>query len=137
MFFSEGNTITEKVLQTMIDFEDNFLESDEDIRRRHQLRAFLISCRSRLAPAELGLPLTGRRRVDGLRRSEVAELIGVSEGWYRSLESGRAIRVSPQVISRLSNALRLTPSQQVTLFCLALPEMYRIGVRPHYESPLG
>ena len=56
--------MTEKVPQTMIDVEDNFLESDEDIQRRHELRSFLMGCRSRLAPAQLGLPPTGPELTD-------------------------------------------------------------------------
>jgi hypothetical protein len=94
------------------------LESEYDLERRRRLRSFLMHCRARLAPMELGLPRTARRRVQGLRRDEVAELIGVSVGWYRSFESGRPVRVSPQFVSRLSTALRLTAAQQMTLFRL-------------------
>ena len=48
--------------------------------------------RSRVDPADLGLPQTGRRRVPGLRRAEVAELVGVTVDWYRAFESGRPVR---------------------------------------------
>ncbi|HTW84457.1 MAG TPA: helix-turn-helix transcriptional regulator [Candidatus Sulfotelmatobacter sp.] len=65
--------------------------------------------------------------MQGLRRGEVAELIGVSVDWYRYFESGRPVRVSTRFVSRLSNALRLSATQQLMLFQLALPEMYHLG----------
>jgi hypothetical protein len=108
----------------MLAFEMDPLERESDLERRRQLRSFLMRCRSLLAPTELGLPRTPRRRVAGLRRGEVAELIGVSVDWYRSFESGRPVRVSPQFVSRLSRALRLTAPEQMTLFQLSLPEIY-------------
>jgi hypothetical protein len=108
----------------MLTLECNSIESARDLERRRELRSFLMQCRSRLAPVELGLPQTGRRRVEGLRRGEVAELIGVTVDWYRFFESGRPIRVSLQFVSRLAKALRLTPAQQMTLFRLSLPDMY-------------
>jgi|GEM_PF-4707965 hypothetical protein len=52
--------------------------SDLDEERRRELRAFLMDARSRFGPGDVGLPATKRRRVLGLRRGEVAELIGVS-----------------------------------------------------------
>jgi hypothetical protein len=95
-----------------------------DEQRRGKLRAFLTGCRSRLQPDEVGLARTGRRRVAGLRREEVAELADVSNDWYRWFESGRPIRVSPSFLARLGQALRLEPSQLLTLYCLGLPELY-------------
>jgi transcriptional regulator with XRE-family HTH domain len=109
----------------MVSAETDYLDSQLDLERRRELGSFLMQCRSRLEPTELGLPRTGRRRVRGLRRDEVAELIGVSVDWYRSFESGRPIRVSPQLVSRLSKALRLTGEQQFTLFRLSLPDLSR------------
>ena len=110
----------------MLRYEDESLGTELDQERRHKLRTFLMSCRSRLAPGEVGLPTTARRNVQGLRRGEVAELIGVSVEWYRYFESGRPVRVSPQFVARLARALRLEQSQQMTLFRLAFLEMYRL-----------
>jgi transcriptional regulator with XRE-family HTH domain len=87
-----------------------------------------MDCRSHVDPLELGLPYTSRRRVTGLRRAEVAELVGVSVDWYRSFESGRAVRVSPQFIDRLSKALCLCRSDRFALFRLALPEIYHLDI---------
>ena len=101
---------------------------DADFERRNRLRSFLMDCRSRLMPTELGLPQTSRRRTQGLRRSEVAELIGVSLNWYSLFESGREIRVSPGFVSRLASALRLEPHEERTLFSLAIFEIYRLWV---------
>lgn len=101
-------------------------EGEEDLDRRRELRSFLMQCRTRLVPVELGLPQTARRRVRGLRRGEVAELVGVSDYWYRAFESGRPVRVSPQFVARLGTALRLTRAEQMILFRLAFPEIYRV-----------
>jgi hypothetical protein len=112
----------------MSPFHVDYLQIQGDVRRRQQLREFLMDCRSHIDPLELGLPQTARRRVAGLRRGEVAELVGVSVDWYRSFESGRAVRVSPQFIARLSKALRLGVADQFELFRLALPEIYHLEI---------
>jgi transcriptional regulator with XRE-family HTH domain len=105
---------------TSVDLETG----DADRERRRELREFLISSRSRLRPGEVGLPRTTRRRVPGLRRGEVAELIGVSVDWYRWFECGRSVRVSPQFVSRLVAALRISDYDSLTLYRLSIPEMY-------------
>ena len=110
----------------VVNMDIDEFESDEDLDRRRELRSFLMQCRTRLVPMELGLPQTARRRVQGLRRGEVAELVGVSDYWYRAFESGRPVRISPQFVARLGTVLRLTAPQQMILFRLAFPEMYRL-----------
>jgi hypothetical protein len=110
--------------------------ADADRERRLKLRAFLTHARARLAPANVGLPDTKRRRVPGLRREEVAELVGISAEWYRMFEAGRPITVSPHVLERLTLALRLDAFDQESLFRLALPELYRAQVvTPVEPSP--
>ena len=106
----------------------DYLHIQEDVDRRRQLREFLMNRRCHVDPIELGLPRTARRRVVGLRRGEVAELIGVTVDWYRSFESGRPVRVSPQFVARLSSALRLRGPEQFLLFRLALPEIYHLEI---------
>lgn len=106
-----------------------------DIERRLRLRAFLVHARSRLSPAELGLPETGRRRVPGLRREEVSEAASVSTEWYRLFESGRPITVSSRLLGRLSKVLGLDAFEQALLFRLALPELYRAEIVASLEPP--
>lgn len=93
------------------------------------LRSFLMRCRSRVMPTQVGLPHSGRRRVRGLRRGEVAELIGVSVNWYSSFESGRPVRVSPEFVSRVAGVLQLEAEEELNLFRLAFLEMYRLNAR--------
>jgi hypothetical protein len=112
----------------MLALNVDYLQIQEDVLRRQQLREFLMNCRSHVDPVELGLPRTARRRVTGLRRGEVAEIVGVTVDWYRSFESGRPVRVSPQFVARLSSALRLGAAQQFALFRLALPEIYHLEI---------
>ena len=94
-----------------------------DEERRASLRNFLMRCRSRLTPREVGLPPTARRRVPGLRREEIAELVGVSSDWYRWFESGRPVRVSVDFVNRVADALRLERDERMELFALALPHV--------------
>ena len=100
-----------------------------DQERRYELRFFLMTCRSRLRPGDVGLPRTARRRVPGLRRDEVAELVGVSVDWYRWFESGRRVRVSPQLIARIAFVLQLSAYDELTMYRLALPEIYQACLR--------
>jgi transcriptional regulator with XRE-family HTH domain len=93
--------------------------SQDDIRRR-ELSDFLRIRRSRIAPAEVGLPLGPRRRTPGLRREEVAQLAGISATWYTWLEQRRPIRVSGGVLDNLARVLRLDPIERTQLFQLAL-----------------
>jgi transcriptional regulator with XRE-family HTH domain len=97
-------------------------QSDSNAARRQELAIFLKTRRARLAPADLGLSQGLRRRTPGLRREEVADLIGVSASWITKLEQGLDIRVSSQLLQRLANALRLTAVERVQLYRLGLPE---------------
>jgi len=91
--------------------------------RREELRSFLKTCRARLTPQDVGLTSAGRRRVSGLRREEVAELSGMSLEWYTLLETAQDIRVSPRLLDRISNALRLNDQEKLQLFLLAIEEL--------------
>lgn len=72
-----------------------------------------------MSPDELGLPPTGGRRVQGLRREEVAVLAGVSADYYARIEQGRERTPSAQVAEAISAALRLGPDGRDYLFRLA------------------
>ena len=91
--------------------------------RRAALRGFLMECRARLRPEDVGLASVGRRRVPGLRREEVAELASISPSWYTLLETAHSIRVSPRMLDRLSAALQLDEGEKRQLFSLAIDEM--------------
>jgi transcriptional regulator with XRE-family HTH domain len=86
--------------------------------RKAQLREFLRSCGARLLPAAVGLPDRRRRRTPGHRREDVAALAGVSVTWYTWLEQGRDIQVSAEVLERVSETLKLTPTEREYLFAL-------------------
>lgn len=92
----------------------------DDQERRQALANFLRTRRERLSPAEVGLPAGMRRRTPGLRREEVALLASIGTAWYISLEQGRDVHPSEQVVESLAQALRLTPAERQYLFLLAL-----------------
>ena len=83
-----------------------------DQEKRLELRRFLQDRRSRVTPADAGIPAIGRRRVPGLRREEVAMLAGIGVSWYTVLESGDASGVSEQTVLAVANALRLSVSER-------------------------
>jgi transcriptional regulator with XRE-family HTH domain len=85
---------------------------------QNELGLFLRVHREAITPAEVGLPAGPRRRAAGLRRSEVAALAGVSVEYVTRLEQGRDRRPSPQVLSALADALRLTAGERVHLYRL-------------------
>jgi transcriptional regulator with XRE-family HTH domain len=70
-------------------------------------------------PADVGLALTPRRRVRGLRREEVAALAGIGISWYTALENGDAEGVSETTLRAVAEALRLTESERDYLLELA------------------
>ena len=74
---------------------------------RAQIRDFLVSRRARVNPADVGIPNHGRRRVEGLRREEVAMLAGISVEYYTKLERGDAVGASPSVVNAVANVLNL------------------------------
>jgi hypothetical protein len=80
---------------------------DFETERRQVLRAFLMSRRARLRPADVGLPETARRRTPGLRREEVAQLAGLSTEWYTLFEMAKDLRVSTRTVDAVAKALRL------------------------------
>ncbi len=92
---------------------------------RADIRDFLARRRAQLTPEQVGLPTSGRRRVPGLRREEVAVLAGVSTDWYTRLEKGHISGVSESVLEAVARALQLDDAERTYLFDLA-----RAAARP-------
>jgi transcriptional regulator with XRE-family HTH domain len=87
--------------------------------RRADIRDFLATRRAKITPEQVGLPTSGRRRVPGLRREEVAVLAGVSTEWYTRLEKGHINGVSEDVLDAVAGALQLDDDERTYLFDLA------------------
>jgi PAS domain-containing protein len=79
--------------------------------RNLEIASFLKSRRRRLTPASVGLPQGLRRRIDTLRREDVAWLADVGITWYTWLEQGRPIKMAAGTLARVSSALRLDPAE--------------------------
>ena len=90
-------------------------------QRRMEIGRFLRSRRLRMTPQSVGLQHAdlNRRRTKGLRREEVAALAGISLPWYTSLEQGKAINVSDQVLDSLARVLRMSKDERKHLYTLA------------------
>ncbi|MFF1326670.1 helix-turn-helix transcriptional regulator [Streptomyces chartreusis] len=95
------------------------------------LGRFLRSRRELLSPAAVGLPSTGRRRVPGLRRDEVAALAGVSASYYVRLEQGRELNPSQRVLEAVARVLQLSDEDRLHLFRTAQPTTRRM--RPPFR----
>jgi transcriptional regulator with XRE-family HTH domain len=89
------------------------------VDNRAEVRKFLLSRRAKVTPAQVGLPEAGRRRVPGLRRSEVASLAGVSIEYYSKVERGALASVSAGVLDSIARALQLDAAEHAHLFNLA------------------
>ncbi|MER7576965.1 helix-turn-helix transcriptional regulator [Streptomyces sp. NPDC126514] len=89
------------------------------------LAGFLRTRRSRVDPAAAGIPTDSRRRVEGLRREEVAHLSGVSVDYYVRLEQGRATQPSEQVLDALARVLGLDETERGHLYRLARQRRHR------------
>lgn len=92
------------------------------------LAGFLRTRRARVDPATVDLPTGGRRRVEGLRREEVAHLSGVSVDYYVRLEQGRATQPSEQVLDALARVLGLDETERGHLCRLARQRRRRAKV---------
>jgi transcriptional regulator with XRE-family HTH domain len=86
---------------------------------RAEVREFMVSRRAKVTPEQAGLPAGERRRVPGLRRSEVAALAGVSIEYYSKIERGDLGGVSPSVLDGIARALQLDPAERAHLIHLA------------------
>jgi transcriptional regulator with XRE-family HTH domain len=71
------------------------------------LGEYLRTRRELLQPEAVGLARERGRRVNGLRRSEVAARAGISYQYYLRLEQGRDTQPSDQVLRALREALKL------------------------------
>lgn len=84
-----------------------------------ELGTFLRARREQTCPEDLGLEPGPRRRVDGLRREEVAVLAGLSTDYYQRLEQGRNARPSDAVLDSITDALDLGDTEREHMFRLA------------------
>ena len=87
---------------------------------RAEVKAFLSSRRAKISPEQAGLAHYSRnRRVPGLRRSEVADMSGVSVEYYSQLERGNLSGASDSVLEALCRALQLDDAEREHLLDLA------------------
>ncbi|MFE9438428.1 helix-turn-helix transcriptional regulator [Streptomyces sp. NPDC006602] len=103
--------------------------------RSSEIREFLRTRRARITPEQAGLaPHGGARRVQGLRREEVAQLAGVSVDYYVRLERGRTQGVSEAVLDSVARALHLDDTERAHLFDLTQP---KATTRTRRKRPLA
>ncbi|WP_072805547.1 helix-turn-helix domain-containing protein [Rhodococcoides yunnanense] len=73
---------------------------------------FLRARRDSTSPQSLGLTGGGRRRVPGVRRSELAALAGISVEYLIRIEQGRDRNPSPQIVRALADSLDLDAGER-------------------------
>lgn len=110
------------------------------MRRADELGRFLRSRRARVDPEMVGLDPGERRRVQGLRREELAQLAHLSVDYLIRLEQGRVDRPSPEIVDALARSLLLDDAERRHLFRLAAASEPAsahgdgTGVRPGLEA---
>jgi transcriptional regulator with XRE-family HTH domain len=102
---------------------------------RRALADFLRRRREALQPDDVGLPHGSRRRAPGLRREEVASLVGMSTDYYSRLEQQRGPQPSTSMLNALTRALRLTLVERDHLYRLAGHAPPASDVRTDYVGP--
>jgi transcriptional regulator with XRE-family HTH domain len=83
------------------------------------LGEFIRGRRDATRPEALGLPVGPRRRAPGLRRSELADLAGISVEYLVRIEQGSDRNPSVSVVNALADALRLDVAERDHLRYLA------------------
>ena len=104
------------------------------------LGEFIRSHRERITPQQAGLPAGNRRRAKGLRREEVAQLVGISPTWLTWIEQGRTQSVSAATLSRLAEVLMLSRAERDYLFDLAGlkdPQEASLAANPEAQQALA
>lgn len=104
------------------------------VKRRQALADFLKTRRARVRPEQFDLPPFPRRRTLGLRREEIAHLVGVGISWYTWLEQGRDIQVSDHVLERLTHILQLNAEERTHLFVLAHGSVQQLDLQEQEMS---
>ena len=99
------------------------------------LGEFLKARRARVEPSQRDLDLSGRRRVAGLRREELARLAGISEPYLVRLEQGVDRHPSPQVVQALARALELDADTSAYLSALAAGAPDSASASAHAAEP--
>jgi transcriptional regulator with XRE-family HTH domain len=84
----------------------------------NELGEFLRSRRAQIQPEDVGFRAGRGRRVEGLRREEVAALASVSVDYIKRLEAGR-ITPSEPVLDSLARALQLDAVERKHFYALA------------------
>nr|WP_221380261.1 helix-turn-helix transcriptional regulator [Actinoplanes polyasparticus] len=95
----------------------------------------LRAWRNRVRPEDVGLSPGLNRRISGLRREELALIAGVSVDYIVRLEQGRARNPSPQLLSALARALRLSDVEREHLFRVAGAALPPAGRVPREVTP--
>ncbi|MFK0110134.1 helix-turn-helix transcriptional regulator [Streptomyces sp. NPDC091217] len=101
------------------------MDTDMDLAAENALGGFLRARRARLRPEDVGIPPSGRRRVPGLRREEVATLAGLSTDYYTRLEQGRERHPSLQILEAVARTLQLDDEAVAHLYRTAGPTTRR------------
>lgn len=99
------------------------------------LGAYLRTRREALQPEDVGMPRGQRRRTSGLRREEVASLVGMSPDYYARLERGAGPKPSEQMAAAIASGLRLSLPERDHLFALAGHSTPRRTSRSDHVAP--
>lgn len=92
-----------------------------------ELSQFLRSRRARVKPERPPSAGPERRRTPGLRREEVAAMLGISTEWYTKIEQGRVSTLSERIVNALGKALQLNKAEFLHLKTLRAGKKVQIS----------
>ena len=95
---------------------------------------FLRARRELVTPQQAGIAALGTRRVEGLRREEVAMLAGISSEYYMRLEQGRYRNPSASILEAIARVLRLDEDSLSHLLGLVAEKTRAARHRPRRET---
>ncbi|MCX5205094.1 helix-turn-helix transcriptional regulator [Streptomyces sp. NBC_00237] len=90
-----------------------------------QIAPFLQKWRQRRDPSQVAgfTARFGDRAKPGLTQTELAALLGISEGWYRKLESGRVVKPTRELLEGVVRVLDLDEAERHTLYVFTTGEV--------------
>ncbi|MFD3511890.1 helix-turn-helix domain-containing protein [Streptomyces sp. NPDC058657] len=97
-----------------------------------RITPFLRKWRKKRDPTQVAgfTAMFGNRTEPGLNQREMAALLGITEGWYQKLESGRLENPTPELLESVVRVLELNEAERHTLYIYTRGEEPRQSFKP-------
>jgi transcriptional regulator with XRE-family HTH domain len=89
-----------------------------ELARQRELFELLTTLRARIHPDHNGSCDSRRRRGHGITQEEAAHRIGIAPRTYAAIERGEVQSPSPEVLERITQAMRMQPGERAAFYAL-------------------